>query len=273
MNWTKLFSPGKDFSVTEAKEYMAAHEAETYQLLDVRQPKEYETGHLAGSLLIPLKELPDRLNELDREKPIIVYCAVGGRSKVAAQLLSGHDFANVFNMSGGIKAWQGEQATGSEIAGLETFTGLEEYSDGVSLAYAMESGLQDFYRTLAERTSKPEDRNLYTRLMGFEDKHKAKLLAEYRRVHGQGAVPNSGAGTIEGGGKAENLFAQAETELYGTQAILQFSMALETQALDLYSRMARKSEQDELKELFLQLAAEEKIHLSWLSDEVDKNIQ
>lgn len=272
MNWTKLFSPGKDLSVAEAKEYMTTHEAVTFQLLDVRQPKEYESGHLAGSLLIPLKELPDRLDELDREKPIIVYCAVGGRSKVAAQLLSGHDFTNVFNMSGGIKAWQGEQATGSEIAGLEAFTGLEEYSDGLSLAYAMESGLQDFYQTLAERTADQEDKKLYTRLMGFEDRHKARLLTEYQRAHGQDALPAPKTGAIEGGGRAEELLALAEKELRGNQAILKFSMTLETQALDLYSRMARKSEQPELKELFLQLATEEKTHLSWLSDEVDKNM-
>lgn len=270
MNWKQLFSPGQDLNATEAKEYMAAREAEAYQLLDVRQPKEYETGHLAGSILIPLKELPERLSELNKEKPLIVYCAIGGRSKVAAQLLSGQDFASVFNMTGGIKAWQGHQATGSEIAGLEAFTGKEEFSDGLSLAYAMENGLQDFYRTLAERTSSLEDKKLYTKLMGFEDKHKARLLVEYRRVHGREAVPAHGEGAIEGGNRAQDLLAQAEAQLHGNRAILSFSMALETQALDLYSRMARKSEQIEVKDLFLQLASEEKIHLSWLADELDK---
>ncbi|MFA6282720.1 MAG: rhodanese-like domain-containing protein, partial [Desulfurivibrionaceae bacterium] len=95
MNWKNLFVPGEDFSVVQAREYMEKHGANAYQLLDVRQPKEYEAGHLAGAKLIPLKELPGRLGELEKEKPVIVYCAVGGRSKAAAQLLAGKDFASV----------------------------------------------------------------------------------------------------------------------------------------------------------------------------------
>jgi rhodanese-related sulfurtransferase/rubrerythrin len=272
MNWTKLFVPGKDLSVAEAKAYMATREADAYQLLDVRQPKEYETGHLASAILIPLKELPDRLVELQKEKPVIVYCAIGGRSKVAAQLLAGQDFTSVFNMTGGIKAWQGNQATGTESAGLEAFTGQEEFADGLSLAYAMEDGLQGFYQILAERTTNTEDKGLYRRLMGFEDKHKARLLVEYRCLHGLDALPSQRIDAIEGGGRAQDLFAHAEAQLLGKQAILEFAMALETQALDLYSRMARKSEQDAVKELFLQLATEEKIHLSWLADELDRTL-
>ena len=61
MNWKNLFVPGEDFNVAQAKEYMEARGADAYQLLDVRQPKEYEEGHLAGAILIPLKELPSPL--------------------------------------------------------------------------------------------------------------------------------------------------------------------------------------------------------------------
>ena len=105
MNWKNLFGPGKELSAAQAREYMETRGAEAYQLLDVRQPREYEAGHLAGAILIPLKELPGRLAELEKEKPVIAYCAVGGRSKAAAQFLAGKDFASVYNMAGGIKAW------------------------------------------------------------------------------------------------------------------------------------------------------------------------
>ncbi len=271
MNWKNLFVPGADLSATEAKEYMAARGAETYQLLDVRQPKEYEEGHLAGAVLIPLKELPDRLAELDKGKPVIVYCAIGGRSKVAAQLLAGQDFADVYNMSGGIKAWQGQQARGPAETGLEFFTGQEEFDDGVSLAYAMENGLQEFYRAMAGRAADEDEQQLYTRLMGFEDQHKARLLAEYQQAHGPEARPGQGvSGPIEGGGRVQDFLAQAESSLHGKRHILEFSMALETQALDLYSRMAQNSGQQEVRALFLRLANEEKMHLAWLADELDK---
>lgn len=270
MNWKKLFVPGNDLSVAEAQEFMAKKGADAYQLLDVRQPAEYGNGHLAGAILIPLKELPDRLSELEKEKPLIVYCAIGGRSKMAAQLLSGYGFDNVYNMTGGIKAWQGKQATGPESAGLELFTGDEEFIDGLSLAYAMEDGLQDFYKAMAGRATDIEEKKLYTRLMGFEDKHKARLLAEFHHVHGQDELPGQDVhGIIEGGGRAQDLLKQMEGRLHGKQDILEFSMALETQALDLYSRMARKTQSEEVRTLFLSLANEEQGHLAWLSAELD----
>jgi len=270
MNWKNLFVPGKDFTVAQAKEYMEARGAEAYQLLDVRQPKEYEEGHLPGAILIPLKELPGRLAELDRDKPVIAYCAVGGRSKAAAQFLAGKDFANVYNMAGGIKAWQGGQARGGAEAGLEFFTGQEEYEDGVSLAYAMEDGLQEFYRLLAERAQDNEVRQLYTRLMGFEDAHKTRLLAEYRQAHGSAAMPGTGAdGFMEGGSRVEGFLARVDARLQTKRDILELAMALETQALDLYSRMAHKSQKGEARALFLRLADEEKMHLSFLADEMD----
>jgi len=271
MNWKNLFAPGEDFSVAQAKEYMEARGADAYQLLDVRQPKEYEEGHLAGAKLIPLKELPGRLDELEKGKPVIVYCAVGGRSKAAAQLLAGKDFASVYNMVGGIKAWQGHQARGQEEAGLEFFTGQEEYEDGVSLAYAMEDGLQEFYRLMAGRAKDEEERQLYTRLMGLEDMHKARLLAEYRQTHGPEAMPGKAvAGIMEGGGRVQDFLVRAETHLHGKRDILELAMALETQALDLYSRMAQKSTQQEVRAFFLRLADEEKAHLAYLADALDK---
>lgn len=73
MNWKTLFTPGANISPGEVGSFMAAHQPDDYQLLDVRQPKEYEKEHLPGALLIPLKELNDRMAELDRTKPTFVY--------------------------------------------------------------------------------------------------------------------------------------------------------------------------------------------------------
>ncbi|OGQ98244.1 MAG: hypothetical protein A2505_10625 [Deltaproteobacteria bacterium RIFOXYD12_FULL_55_16] len=273
MNWKDLFKPGKNLSVTQAREYMEARGAEAYQLLDVRQPREYEEGHLAGAILIPLKELPGRLGELKKEKPVIVYCAVGGRSKAAAQLLGGQDFAEVYDLTGGIKAWQGEQARGPEEAGLEVFTGQEDYEDGLSLAYAMEEGLREFYRLMAGLAQDEEARQLFTRLMGFEDLHKARLLGEYRQTHEPEAVPNKTTpGLMEGGGRMEDFLAKAETRLHREQDILKLAMTLETQALDLYSRMAQKSTRQEVRAFFLRLADEEKAHLGFLAEELNKTL-
>ena len=89
MNWRSLIKPANNLSPEEAKEFIASRSSEDYQLLDVRQPGEYEGEHLPGARLIPLKQLADGLKDLDKDKPVLVYCAVGGRSRAAAQFLSG----------------------------------------------------------------------------------------------------------------------------------------------------------------------------------------
>ncbi len=274
MNWKNLFVPVRNLSAGEARKYMEEHKSGAYQLLDVRQPKEYEAGHLPGAMLVPLKELPDRLDELDRNKPTIVYCAIGGRSKVAAQLLAGKDFASVFNLSGGIKAWEGRQATGPEEAGLEFFTGREDFADGVSLAYAMEEGLQEFYRLLAARAEDAAQAGLYTRLAGFEERHKSRLLAEYEKIHGPGQRPDREArGLMEGGQGGEEFLKRVQAQVENPRDILELAMTLETQAMDLYGRMARKSDDKACGVLFLDLVDEEQRHLAFLAAELDKVLE
>ena len=59
------------------------------QLVDVRAGHEWEAGHIEGATHVPLDELPERIGELDRERPVIVYCRGGNRSSMAAQALSG----------------------------------------------------------------------------------------------------------------------------------------------------------------------------------------
>jgi rhodanese-related sulfurtransferase len=76
-------------------------------LIDVRDAWENEICNLDG-VLIPLKELPDHLNEFDPEQHIIVHCQMGGRSSRAAQYLMENGFKNVSNLRGGIKAWATE---------------------------------------------------------------------------------------------------------------------------------------------------------------------
>src|SRR5579862_534802 len=76
-------------------------------LLDVRNPNEYAICHLNGHL-IPLNELPLRLNELNPDQRIIIHCHAGGRSRRATEFLIQQGFKNVSNLRGGITAWANE---------------------------------------------------------------------------------------------------------------------------------------------------------------------
>ncbi|MCX7762786.1 MAG: molybdopterin-synthase adenylyltransferase MoeB [Candidatus Kryptonium sp.] len=74
-------------------------------LIDVREPHEYEINRIYGSKLIPLSKLPEKVNELDQTREIVLYCKMGGRSARAVQFLRELGFTRVKNLAGGIDAW------------------------------------------------------------------------------------------------------------------------------------------------------------------------
>jgi len=273
MNWRSLLKPASNLSPDEAREFMASRSSEDYQLLDVRQPGEYETEHLPGARLIPLKQLADGLEELNNEKPVLVYCAVGGRSRAAAQFLSGQGFKEVYNVSGGIRKWQGLKASGPEVQGLELIDVNAQFESGLTLSYALEDGLQQFYARLAERVEDQEQQKLLERLAGFEDKHKAWLAEEYGHLHGDKTappVPPADQATMEGGRSVSQFLDRIRPEFLTMIEIFDMAMMFETQAMDLYSRLAKQAADASTADLFRRLVDEEKMHLGYLEKEFDK---
>ncbi|WP_304458256.1 MBL fold metallo-hydrolase [Alicyclobacillus sendaiensis] len=75
-------------------------------LLDVRNPDEWEAGHLPQAHHIPLSKLAARIHDVPRDQPVYVYCRTGGRSAIAASVLQAHGVADVRNMVGGYTAWR-----------------------------------------------------------------------------------------------------------------------------------------------------------------------
>lgn len=73
MQIAKLMHKAPNLSPDELRRFFEGHPAGSYTLLDVRQPQEYEERHLPGARLIPLPELNGRLDELDRDKPVVAY--------------------------------------------------------------------------------------------------------------------------------------------------------------------------------------------------------
>lgn len=73
MIFKDLFSRVKTMEANEARRWMEGQSPESFTLLDVRQPEEYEAGHLPGAVLIPLPQLELRLEEINLKKPILVY--------------------------------------------------------------------------------------------------------------------------------------------------------------------------------------------------------
>ncbi len=70
---TDFFKPVSSMTAEEVRRFLHDHDSEDYNLIDVRQPKEYERGHIPGASLIPLGNLQERIQDLDRTKPTVVY--------------------------------------------------------------------------------------------------------------------------------------------------------------------------------------------------------
>ncbi len=75
-----------------------------FVLIDVREPHEYQICNLKG-YLIPVGDLPKRVNELDSSREIVAHCKMGGRSAKAVNFLRRTGFTKVYNLTGGILAW------------------------------------------------------------------------------------------------------------------------------------------------------------------------
>jgi rhodanese-related sulfurtransferase/rubrerythrin len=265
----KLFAPVNSIEAEEAKAYMAKHREGEYTVLDVRQPWEYEDEHFPGARLMPLPQLPDTYKELDPEKPTIVHCATGGRSRVAAQMLNGWGFKEVYNLAGGIKAFQGHKAIGPQELNLSLVRGDETPTEIITLAYGMEKALQLFYETLERQGRDQEVRELFKKLAQVEVHHEDRLFEAYRQVEPQAEDRQAFEDrvvsvTLEGGFKAQEFLEANKSHLETAPQVLDLAMMLETQALDLYLRFAGRCSQEQTREVLLTLAGEEKDHLASL---------
>ena len=94
----------RHFSARVLQRHLAASETMPL-LLDVREEWEYEYCHIAGSILIPMGQIPARLEELDKKQEIVVICHHGIRSRHIGIYLEHAGFDNVINLEGGVEQW------------------------------------------------------------------------------------------------------------------------------------------------------------------------
>jgi rhodanese-related sulfurtransferase/rubrerythrin len=270
----KLFTPVESMDADQAKKYIGEHKEGTYTILDVRQPWEYEDDHIPGAKLIPMGDLKDSMGELDKDKPTIVHCAVGGRSRVAAQLMSGMGFKEVYNLAGGIKAYRGAKIAGPYELNMDLVRGDESSSEMLALAFGMEKALQVFYETMRDRSQDQDLINLLTKLDHIEEAHKRKVFERYQALNPDTDMATFEAQVtadiMEGGYNVKDFLAKNESLLQTAPQVLEVAMMVETQALDLYLRFADKSREKETQKTLFAIAEEEKAHLAALGRLLDE---
>ena len=95
----------KQISAPELAAWLADASREKPVLLDVREQWEFDKARIQGAQLVPMREVPGRLEEIDQGKPVVAICHRGGRSMQVALFLEKAGYNNVHNLVGGVDAW------------------------------------------------------------------------------------------------------------------------------------------------------------------------
>jgi sulfur-carrier protein adenylyltransferase/sulfurtransferase len=192
-------------------------------------------------------------------------------------MLAGKDFRSVYNLSGGIKAWQKQVAIGPEDVGLHLFSGQTSAEDAVITGFALEAGLRDFYSSMQEKVVKESTKSLFGMLAAIEILHQERLVKLYGTITGADISIEEFAQKIvqpamEGGLTTQEYLQLYETNLESELEVLGLALAIEAQALDLYSRAAQRSDaQEGFRTVLLQIAEEERAHMAKLSTYIDQH--
>ncbi len=274
MKWKQFLTPVQSLTNHEAQTIIDSTSQEDLILLDVRQESEYVAAHLPGATLLPLGDLDQTYDQIDKEKIVIVYCAVGGRSRVAAQMLSGKGFTRLYNLNGGINSWENEIAVGSQDAGLELYESVNSVEEAIIIGFGVEQGLREFYLKAAKSVTEGQARDLFLLLGEIEIKHQNKLLEIYTSITGVKATYDDFAlkvvqPAMEGGISTDQYIELYNPDFNSEFDILSMAMSIEAQALDLYTRAANLAEDTTVRNALFQIASEEKIHLSKLAEYID----
>ena len=274
MRWKQFFTPVQSMNPDEARHFLSDKTLQEVTILDVRQPGEYEEGHIPGARLVPMPVLTDSLKEIDPSKPVLVYCAIGGRSRIAAQTLAGKGYDQVINLTGGFKAWTGQAAYGPEEMGVDIFTELDSPEQILATAYSLEDGLRDFYLRMQERAYDEKIKSVFKLLADIEIKHKDRLFAEYTRLTGKddrGAFECTFVTPLmEGGMTTQEYLERFKPDMDSPVDVISMAMSIEAQALDLYMRAAEWTANDDNRAILEQIADEEKTHLARLGQLLDE---
>jgi rhodanese-related sulfurtransferase/rubrerythrin len=238
-----------------------------FLLLDVRQPEEYEDGHIPGAMLIPLGELEAREEELERGKKIITYCRSGHRSMAAAIALCGLGFKDILTLEGGILNWRHETIGGMPQARPEFVIEAADVKDILMLAIKLEKGSLDFYLAAKEKAASPQAKKKFQMLANAENGHMQMLWERAIRLLGEGALlpleklkQELKVEHMEGGTEISPALAKMDEKFSNGMEALEIALEKEYVSYDFYKRTSVLVREPDAKTLLHELALEERNH-------------
>ncbi len=253
----------------ELDDYLKSRKEQEYLLVDVREPAEYEQGHIPGAKLLPLGQIEARIDELDTDKELIFYCASGNRSRVASMLVAESGLAPkaVVNVEGGYYAWDGKVLT--DFPRVELFGDLSDRAAVLKTAMNLEKGAWLFYRSLREEPDAAAFRKAAETLVKLEHRHAEILYRYWRQTAGEESPPpfqelfdELPGDVLESGQSLDQALAAVRSlPLESCAGFADLALDIEYRAYDLYRNLAVGSKGVEEQETYFRLASQEKGHI------------
>jgi rhodanese-related sulfurtransferase/rubrerythrin len=261
----------RNMSASEFQAYTSSHREREYALLDVREPEEYEQEHIPGALNLPLSELEERLEDIPGDRELVVYCRSGRRSLAGASLInetSGLSTPAIFNLDGGITAWEGKDLP--DLPRISLFSESDDFMTALGRAANMEKGAYAFYSAISSRMPQSPLAPTVENLQEMERRH-ARSIHEMMTRHGR--VPpfddffaGLSGDVVEGGMRLEDLLDSDQwTGPQGCMALAEIALDIEYRAFDLYKTLASRTKDPEQEQALLFLAEQEKTHIRLLA--------
>ena len=263
-----------EFETLTAEELRKLRETQpekSYLLIDVRQPSEYERGHIPGARLMPLAEVESRLFTLPSDRDLIFYCRNGGRSQWAASLAGEGEVCEktVYHLMNGILGWKDKIQPG--YPKVQVFDVDQSLTKLLETAMDLEKGARRFYQYVMDRYPDDPIRPILEQIAIAEKAH-AKLIYHFWKKAQKEPPPferlyrDLEGNILEGGQSFEEACRLLEAaDNQGSPAVLDLAMTIEFSAFDLYRTMAEQTENAEAGSTFLSIAQAEKAHMRALT--------
>jgi rhodanese-related sulfurtransferase/rubrerythrin len=261
----------ENLTAEELRKYRETQPEKRYLLIDVRQPSEYEQGHIPGARLMPLPEVESGLFSLPSDRDLIFYCQNGGRSQWAASLAGEGEVSQkaVYNLMDGIQGWEDKILPG--YPRVKLFEKDETLEQLLKTAMDLEKGAWRFYQYVMDRYPGDPIRPTFEQVAIAEKAH-ANLIYRFWQQFQKNPPPfdriyqDLKGNILEGGQSLDDACGLLDNAArQGSPAVIELAMTIEYCAFDLYRSMAEQTENPDANSTFLSIAQAEKAHLRALT--------
>ncbi len=268
----------KEMTPQALRDFTRQHKETGYALIDVRQPHEYELGHIPGSCLMPLPQLFQTLDRIPVDKDLVFYCHSGSRSMVAARMAEEEAVTGgeIYNLAGGMLTWDGGVV--ADYPQVQLFGRLTSPVEMMKTAMDLEKGAMRFYTQAAAQFDSHRWSKVFAQLAGAEVAHAKAVYGFWLKFDGGGAQDESfealfetlPGDVLEGGMALDSALAKITTVAnHACVRLVELALQIEYAAFDLYRSMADQITATEAQQAFLSIAQSEKAHMAALAKALD----